>query len=79
MLGQRRQVGGVVVHVMAAAGLGRTPVAAPVMGYDAEALPEEEQHLRIPIIGRERPAVAEHDGLTRAPVLVEESQRRRLS
>jgi hypothetical protein len=41
------------------------------MGDDAIALFEEEQHLRVPVIGRQRPAVAEHDGLTLAPVLVE--------
>src|SRR5437016_14448853 len=57
---------------MAAAGLGGAAMAAPVMGYDAIAVLEEEQHLRIPIIGRQRPAVAEHDGLTFAPVLVED-------
>ena len=45
-------------------------MAAPVVGDHAEALAEEEQHLRVPIIGRERPAVAKHDGLTIAPVLV---------
>ena len=33
---------------------------------------EEEQHLRVPVVGRQRPAVAEHDGLTLAPVLVED-------
>src|SRR5438132_7923194 len=57
---------------MAAAGLGGAAMAAPVMGYDAIAVLEEEQHLRVPIIGRQRPAVAEHDGLTFAPVLVED-------
>src|SRR5438309_6468616 len=57
---------------MAAAGLGGAAMAAPVMGYDAIAVLEEEQHLRVPIIGRQRPAVAEHDGLTFVPVLVED-------
>ncbi len=47
-------------------------MAAPVVGDHAEALAEEEQHLRVPIIGRQRPAVAKHDGLTVAPVLVED-------
>src|SRR3989454_7661062 len=61
-----------MIHVMAAAGLGGAAMAAPVMGYDAIAVLEEEQHLRVPIIGRERPTVAEHDGLTLAPVLVED-------
>src|SRR2546425_11722201 len=61
-----------MIHVMAAAGLGGAAMAAPVMGYDAIAVLEEEQQLRVPIIGRQRPAVAEHDGLTFAPVLVED-------
>ncbi len=47
-------------------------MAAAVMGDDAIAVLEEEQHLRVPVVGRQRPAVAEHDGLTRAPVLVED-------
>src|SRR2546422_673273 len=59
-----------MIHVMAATGLGGTAMSAPVVGYDAIAVLEEEQHLRVPIIGRQRPAVAKHDGLTFAPVLV---------
>src|SRR5205807_9848232 len=58
-----------MIHVMAASGLGGTAMSAPVVGYDAIAVLEEEQHLRVPIIGRQRPAVAKHDGLTFAPVL----------
>src|SRR6266516_2437824 len=54
---------------MAATGLGGAAMAAPVVGYDAIAVLEEEQHLRVPIICRQRPAVTENDGLTRAPVL----------
>ena len=61
-----------MIHVMAAAGLGGVAMAAPVVGDHAEALAEEEQHLRVPIIGRQRPAMAKHDGLTFAPVLVED-------
>src|SRR5437899_1772023 len=59
-----------MVHVMAAADLGRTAMAAPVVGDDAIALLEEEHHLGVPVIRRQRPAVAEHDGLPFAPVLV---------
>ena len=33
---------------------------------------EEEQHLSVPIVGRQRPTVAEHDRLTFASVLVED-------
>src|ERR1700751_3236758 len=45
-------------------------MSAAVVSDNAIALIEEEHHLIVPIIGRERPAVAEHDGLTFAPVLV---------
>src|SRR4030081_422225 len=72
MCRQRRQVVGIVVHVMAVAGLGGSPVAAPVMGDHAIAVLEEEQHLCVPVIGRQRPTVAEHNGLTVSPVLVED-------
>src|SRR5438105_12068522 len=60
-----------MIHVMAAAGLGRAAMAPPVMGDHTEALAEKEEHLSVPIVRRERPAMAEHDGLTRTPVLVE--------
>ena len=60
-----------VIHVVAAADLGRSAMAAPIMRDDAIALTEEEQHLRVPIVRRERPAVAEHDRLAAAPILVE--------
>jgi len=48
MCRQRGQVVGVVVHVVAVAGLGGSSVAAPVMGDDTVAVLEEEHHLRIP-------------------------------
>ena len=46
-------------------------MAASVVGDDAIAAIQEEQHLRVPVIGRQWLAVAEHDGLTFARVLVE--------
>jgi hypothetical protein len=61
----------IMIHVMTVAGLGRAAVTAPVMGDNAIAAVEEEQHLRIPVVGRQWPTVTEHDGLTFAPVLVE--------
>ena len=72
MLRQGGEVVGIVIHVMAIADLGGPAVAAAVMGDDAEALVEEEEHLGVPIIRRERPAMAEDDGLALAPVLVED-------
>src|SRR6202163_2236013 len=67
---QGRKVVGIVIHVMAVAGLAGPAVAAAVMGDDSIAVTQEEQHLRVPVIGRQRPAMAEYDGLTGAPVLV---------
>src|SRR3954466_2091216 len=51
-------VGGVMIHVV---------------GDDAVAVGEEEQQLRVPVVGAERPAVMEHQrlGILRSPVLVE--------
>ena len=72
MGGQRREVVGVVVHVVAGAALARAAMAAAIMGDHAKAAVQEEQHLRIPVIGRQRPAMAKNDGLTRAPVLVKD-------
>src|SRR5512133_2026556 len=69
---QRGKIVGIVVHVVAVAGLGGSSMAAPVMGDDAIAVLEEEQHLGVPVIGRQGPAVAEYDGLTASPVLVED-------
>src|SRR4051812_19237531 len=59
-----------MIHVMAVARLGGATVAAAIMGYDAITVIEEEQHLRVPVISRQRPSMTEHDGLTFAPVLV---------
>jgi hypothetical protein len=46
-----RQVVGVVVHVVAVAGLGRAAVAAPVGRHDPVALTQEEQQLGVPVVG----------------------------
>src|ERR1700738_4626964 len=70
MRGQRRQVIGIVIHIVTVAHLSGPAMASAVMRYDAIAVLEEEQHLRVPVIGRQRPAMAEHNGLTFAPVLV---------
>src|SRR2546428_11800348 len=70
--GQGRKIGGVVIHVMAVAHLRGTSLAAPAMGDDALAAIEEEQHLRVPVIRRQRPALAKDDRLPLSPILVEE-------
>src|ERR1700730_8051522 len=71
MSGQRCQVVGIVIHVVTAAHLSGAAMAAAVMSYDAIAMIEEKQHLRVPVVCRKRPARAEHEGLTFAPVFIE--------
>jgi hypothetical protein len=69
---QRREVVGVVVHVVAVTGLAGSAMPAPVMRDDAIAAQKEEHHLRVPVIAGQGPAVAEHDRLPGPPVLVED-------
>src|SRR5882724_8306727 len=70
MGGQRRQVIGVVVHVMAVSGLGGKAMSASIVGDYAKPVVKKEQHLRVPVIRRQRPAVRETDRLSRAPIRV---------
>src|SRR5262245_6547427 len=59
---------------MAVAPLARAAMAAPVVSDDSIPLPEEVEHLGVPVIGAQWPAVMEHDGLRLlgAPVLEED-------
>src|SRR5271156_3359594 len=70
LIRQHCEIVGVGVHIVAIPRLGRTAVAAPVVRDDSIAVLAEEQHLSVPVVRGERPAVTEHNGLTRAPVLV---------
>src|SRR5665213_2175896 len=70
MRGESGQVGSVVIHIVAVGGLRGAAVAAAVVGDHAIALIQEEQHLVVPVVGGERPAVAEDHGLAGTPVLV---------
>src|SRR6476620_3286226 len=70
MIGDGFQIIGIVVHVVAAAGLSRATMSAPITCDDAETFAEEKKHLRVPIIRRERPAVTEHNRLPAAPVFI---------
>ena len=65
----RSKIVGVVIEVVTIEYLAGAAVAAAIMGNHAIALLEEEQHLVIPIVARQRPAVAELDGLTLAQSL----------
>src|SRR5580765_3232195 len=49
-------------------------MAAPVMSNDSIPLPEEVEHLGVPVVGAQWPAMMEDDGLRvlGAPVLVED-------
>src|SRR5207249_11518859 len=57
MLDNGRDVGCIVIHVVAIANLGRATVTAPVVGDDTIALADEEKHLGVPVVGAQRPAV----------------------
>jgi len=72
--GDRGDIGGVGVHVVAGRAGARATVATPVMRDDAEALRREDHHLRVPIVAAQRPAVVEHDRLPLAPALVEDAR-----
>src|ERR1700722_11479141 len=61
----------IMIHVVAIARLTGSAVAASVMCDDAITVAQEEKHLRVPVVGRKWPTVAENDGLAFAPVLVE--------
>src|SRR5262249_7306323 len=63
---------GIVIHVVSVAHLCGPAVPAPVMGNHPVAMMQEEQHLRVPIVGRQWPSVTENDRLTGTPVLVED-------
>src|SRR5215469_10643391 len=70
MRGHSRKIIGIVIHIMAVGYLAGTAVAAAIVCNHAIAATQEEQHLIVPVVGGERPAMAEHDGLTLAPVFV---------
>src|SRR5258707_8508024 len=69
---QSREIVGVGVHLVSIPRLGGTAVTSPVVSDDSIALPAEEQHLSVPVVRAERPAVTEHYGLALSPVLVED-------
>src|SRR6476661_3773022 len=70
MIGDGLQIVRIVVHVVSTVGLSRAAMSTPISCNDAVTFAQEKKHLRVPIIRRERPAVAEHNRLSFAPVLV---------
>lgn len=69
-LGQRRQIVGIGVHLVAGPRLAGPAMASAVVPDGAVAAGCNEHHLRLPGIGAERPAMAEQHGLPLAPALV---------
>ncbi len=61
---------GIAVHVVPRRGLAGPAMAATVVRDHAEAVLREEQHLAVPSVGAQRPAVRERDDRAFAPVLV---------
>src|SRR5216684_4358609 len=72
LLGELREIVRVGVHFVAVPGLRGTAVASPVVRDDTISALSEEQHLGVPVVRRQRPAVAENDRLPLPPVLVED-------
>ena len=70
VLGERGEIVGVGVHLVTVPGLGRPAVPAPVMRDDSIAVLAEKEHLGVPVVRGEWPAVAEDNRLAAAPVLV---------
>ena len=73
MVNHRGGVGGVMVHVVIIRYLARAAVAATIdADHPAGLKLNKKQHLGIPVIRTEWPAVMEHNGLTFAPILIED-------
>src|SRR5579863_302723 len=70
LLGEGRKIVSVGVHVIAVPGLCRTTMSSPIVRDDSISPLPEIQHLSIPVIRAQRPAVTEDDGLAFAPIFV---------
>src|SRR5262249_45903071 len=72
MLGDCGGVSSIMVHVVPVRHLTRAAMATAVDTDHAIAMLDEEQHLGVPVVGAERPAMMEDNRLALAPVLVED-------
>src|SRR5260370_35303070 len=70
LFGKHREIVGVGVHVIAVPGLCGTAVPSPIVRDAPITTLAEEQHLSVPVVCGERPAVPEHDGMALSPVLL---------
>src|ERR1043166_10313 len=64
------QILGIAVHIVSFRGLARSSVAAAVMRDHAETVLREEEHLTVPGVRAQWPAVREHYDRPLAPVFV---------
>src|SRR5215471_7913991 len=71
MLDDGSRVGGVVVHIVAVRYLARPPVTAAINADHPVPLLDKKQHLSVPVIGTERPAMVEDNRLAAPPIFVE--------
>src|SRR6266478_3324719 len=74
MRGERGEVIGVVIHIVAIAGLARASVASTVVRDYSIVMTQKEQHLCIPVICAQGPSVTENYRLTAAPILIVDSR-----
>lgn len=68
----RREVVSIVVHIVTIRNLSRSAMATTVVGDNAIPMVQEEQHLSIPVIGRQRPPMTENYRLARTPIFIED-------
>ncbi len=70
MFHYRSGICGVVIHIMTFRDLRRAAVPSAVMRDNTEPFLNEEDHLSVPIITAQGPAVVKNNWLARAPVLI---------
>src|ERR1700733_4370586 len=70
LFSQRCEIVSVRVHIVAIPRLVGTAVPSSVGSDDSIAALAEKQHLSVPVVRGERPAMTEHNRLSRAPILV---------
>src|ERR1700684_3366178 len=61
---------GIMVHIVPVGGLTGAAVATAIMGDHAITMFQEEQHLVVPVVRAERPAMTENHGLSGTPILI---------
>src|SRR3954465_1242456 len=70
LLDELGEIVSVLIKIVTRGRLAGATVSAAVVRNSAKAVLRKQKQLVIPSVGRERPSVAEYDGLARAPVLV---------